>query len=680
MLTIFRFEFYKIWCQKKLMCFILCLGAMQIFMFWSNCINASGWEKVDYREYKSLKQELAQKFGSEDEEKEKYIEKEIEQLERAENNAWKMTLYQRVQKEVSQAVHYKERLQAMLDGKGGSVLAEMMGSSFEVRDNRKMKKDFKNLEDVQPFFCGSYGLWLFGQYRAEDMLFVAVLAVLCFGLVEVEEDTEMLQYTLPGGRKRAGMVKFFFGAAATAFMVLLLYGAKLLLAGISYGLPGWKTCIQSVYGFGFCAWKITVLEYVLLFFGMKILAGFFIFSVLLWITKRCRAAWKAFVLISAGTAIFYIGYQGISSTSYLSCFKWVNPATVFDIASLFSDYHNLDILGYPVRYISFALIFSALLAFFFFVLCLLRREKSIAQHEKTAHKNLFRIPFGSFFGELYKSWVCSRVAWLYLLLFLFSYLAIPAEKENLREMDDVYYRSYVKGVEGEYTAGKYQDLLKEWKSLEKIEKEKLSEGLSDAAYQIYLGEIQKKAALEKVIAYGRYLGDTDKGEFIYYAGYEKMLGKSKDNHILFCHQLLAVLLMIAASASVWGIEIWSGMEQISVITKSGRKKMRCGKYKNLLLCSILAAASVFGLYLYRAGQEYGWAGILAPANSIPQFQNIPSGICVLGVLCAYYLLWVIYLWLAGCLVEWVNRWFKGYLMTAAVSFVLFVMPVLVHSL
>lgn len=675
----FFFEWKKLLAQRKLLFFVGVLFLGQFSLFYISGGSGSSGEKIPYSGYVSLVKNVREGRITLEEIKERVRDSEGLTVEYTDNVESETKLYQIVEEEMLQIKQYPKFIQGILHKETAFVVSDDV---FDSRNEDKAKHDYSAFQNMTLTFCGSYGISLLSGCNIQDLLVILIFVLIVVGLVaeEREKRTDILLHIAPRGRREIGAVKFIMGMCLTAFLTGLIYIGRILLIAVTYGTDSWNAPIQSVVGFSSCIWDMSIMEYLGLYLLFKILAGMMLYSLCFLCVSMFLSVWKALVSNVVGIAIFYLLYCNIKTTSWLAFLKWYNPIAFFDSGRVISDYHNCNFFAYPIHYSTVCMVISliVILGLGIWNICLFDRkpmQESLEDSLWAGHHSGRGWKMRLFSGELYKCFVCEKGIGLYCFLVVFMFLFIPTVKDELIDLDTVYYRNYVKGVEGEYSEEKLNTLYAEKQRIEENEKQLGRGGLTMEATQVLSKTVQRKNGLERVIQYGEYLKEKKDVNFIYDTGYMIWLGIKKNDTLFYLH-ILSVLMMVVLSVSVWRIEDNTGMKQLIQISAIGNERMCQIKRRILLICALLIWITVFGFFTYQIGKEFGYAGLMAGAQSITFFSSVPSQIKIWEVILLVYLVKLLYLFLVGCFVCYIAKWVKGYLLTTVVSCVVFLIPVL----
>lgn len=675
------FEWKKILLQWKYFLFVAVLFAGQFLLFWYNEIDSSSNDKISYASYNSLADDV--RNG-------KITEEEIanranlqEEISCSYANTWEKerTLFREMEKELQQIEQYPNYIKNILYAENSFAAME---KEFDRREGEQTKRDYAAMEAVEPFFCGAYGVSVLCGINPEDFMVVLIILLLAVSIVsqEREKHTDILLHSMAKGRKDTGAVKFLFGLFLSVVFVLTVYLGRIFLVVISYGIGDPDAPVQSIPGFSACVWRVSIGQYLGWYLLLKVIGGLMIYSLCFLVINLFMEAWKAFIVNVIGGGVCYFCYQNIAANSWMAMFKWYNPFAFFDSGRIFAEYRTVKVFSYPVSFSTISVIICHAVILVSGIINIFFYEKSpLAVHGKTSagrrHLQGLHIKRGLFTGELYKCFVCQRGIALCIITILFTVVFVPSVEEHLTDLDMVYYRSYIRGVEGKYSKKKLNSLYAEKDKIDQSEKKLDEDNMTVEAFQLLSQTVQRKKGLNRAVRYGEYLQKQGDVHFIYDAGYREWMGINCQTDTLFYMDILAVLLQVMLCVSVWWIEESTGMVQLIRISSLGEKKIAEVKKKAVCACSVLTWGMFYGYFTYQIGEKYGFSGLNASVRSIMLFSALPSWIKIWMVILLIYLLRLSYLILVGSGVRIITSRSRGYLYAVIISSTLFLIPVLV---
>lgn len=601
-------------------------------------------------------------------------------------------LYMQVLEEIRQAAGYQEYVENILteNTKQGSV--SLFGhDERRVRNAEKTARDFEGMRSVEVAFEASRGVNLFMETDWQDLLSVVVILILVSGLLSAESESgrmKVISCTL-FGRRRTAYAKYAAGMIILTIYEVAVYAYRFILAAAAYGTGSMNAPFQSVYGASGCTLRITTGEALFLFMLLKLLVVFSAYSFLFLITMCVRYA-KLVYCVGLGIAgISFLFYDRIDMHSYLSVLKWMNPAAAFHTDSLLMEYRNLSFGGYPVGYralmIGVCLLMTGMtLRFTGYLYPKMRYKGVLAASESLYEKaeGIFSKMSGrhSLGGYEFRKWSFYQKGLLICLAALaVSMSAYEPAGERLYTVREIYYKDYVKQMEGRYEEEKLDFLYRQRERLDEAD-EKLSDPdgeYTDAALEYYRRESEKREGLSAAIAYAEYLKEKEGSFFVYEQGYELLLGEGDGGVRLFWHRTSALAVSVFLFSLIWGIESETGMKTLLGISAAGRKKINGKKRVQVLLAGSAVFCIVYIPWIYSVLSVFGTAGLFGPAYSMMQFSDLPHWLSLGGVLMLFYLGHLCYLWIAGFVMQYVYERLRMLLPSALAVLAVFIIPILI---
>lgn len=221
---------------------------------------------------------------------------------------------------------------------------------FSMNNLAKTARDFENILDVEVQFGNNRGIerWLSFELGDYFHLAAVIVVVLSF-LEERKRGLWPAIRTTWGGRGRLGLTRLgilFAGSAAAT----LLYSVMpfLLSMALHGGWEGLTRPLQSVESFGACPLRISILEWLLQFFVIKLLAGVLV-GLLLWcVLGSISNPQFSISVLGATLAVEYGLYALLPVQSALNGLKYFNIFAYVHTAALYTQYLNVNLLGFAV--------------------------------------------------------------------------------------------------------------------------------------------------------------------------------------------------------------------------------------------------------------------------------------------------------------------------------------------
>lgn len=222
--------------------------------------------------------------------------------------------------------------------------------SFSLRNLAQTAKDFETILDVEVEFGSSQGIVRWLDFELGDYFhLIAIIAVVLSFLEERRRGLWPAIRTTWGGRGRLGLTRAAILLVGSAAATLLYSVLPFLLSMALHG--GWGNLtrsLQSVESFGTCPLRISILEWLVQFFAVKILAGTLI-GLLLWCVLGSIANPQFSISVLGVTlAAEYALYTFLPIQSALNGLKYFNIFAYVHTATLYTQYLNVDLFGFAV--------------------------------------------------------------------------------------------------------------------------------------------------------------------------------------------------------------------------------------------------------------------------------------------------------------------------------------------
>ena len=198
---------------------------------------------------------------------------------------------------------------------------------------------------------------IFLSYHADDIflfLFAVFLGMLLF-IPEKDNGTDKVLYMVRGGQKT------FWTKIGCAFLLLFLISAvfgleTLAMIGFRNGLSGIHAPIYSAPAFEFCPYGITVGEYLLIAFFMRLSALFFV-TLLSFLTSVIS---KSLLLSVTFPAILLALGRWMEQISETRSLPYLNPYSFGTVESIFVRYRSVDLFSQSVPLLTVGLLLLAI--------------------------------------------------------------------------------------------------------------------------------------------------------------------------------------------------------------------------------------------------------------------------------------------------------------------------------
>lgn len=222
--------------------------------------------------------------------------------------------------------------------------------SFSGRNIIKTANEFKSLQGVSLTLGVDGVITAFMDFSITDYLLLAVLMLICISFLDERKNgLWSVVHTTTNGRRKMALRRTGILLGVSVIGVVLLYGSNLLMGFFIYGgINDLGRAVQSVELLGKMPMCCTVGEFLLLYLFFKIGAAFLV-ALLLWLIFTAINNVKYTMIVAAGVLVVeYTLYTFLPVQSGLNVFKYFNIFTYITASDLYTNYLNIDLLGYSV--------------------------------------------------------------------------------------------------------------------------------------------------------------------------------------------------------------------------------------------------------------------------------------------------------------------------------------------
>lgn len=222
--------------------------------------------------------------------------------------------------------------------------------SFSRRNVAKTAEEFDRLRGREVSFGNNRGVEKWLSFRLGD--YFHLIAVVMFVLAFLEERKKGLWSTVRatrGGRLRLGLTRLGILCVVSALTTALFSALPLILSlAVNGGWGDLGRSLQSLVSFKTCTVQITIGQWLGLYFVLKVLSGVLI-GLLLWCVLGTLANVQfALAVLGSILAGEYALYTFLPVQSIFNLFKYFNIFSYVHTATLYTEYLNVDLGGYPV--------------------------------------------------------------------------------------------------------------------------------------------------------------------------------------------------------------------------------------------------------------------------------------------------------------------------------------------
>lgn len=703
-------EHTKLWRKPEVYLIVLVGLLVNIFLLGRSEYGRKGWIEASVYWYNYCYDKIE---DMQTEEAKEYVNQVLEQgYEQVEGEKHPLEYeqqiaYEHVKREIGNAGSYDaylEEREKEASLKSDFAIFRSGEDSYEDASAEKTIHALRRLAGRELSAEPSRGIKMVMEYMPTDLLGILVLLFGCAVsfMKEKEREEYVFLRTCVRGRESLILAKLLSACLFAAEVVLLLYGANILLANHIYGLGDLHRYLQAVSGYIASGFDGSAGKALLVFLGCKILCYALIVSIIFLLMVVNRRASGMYLWMSAWMGISGVLYWKIGENSSSSVLKNINIVAYLMGGRMLQTYRNINLFGTPVSYIMVFLItvVCALVLCGLLVVILYSGQK-IPEREgmggimrRKADEIMSRLGGGKGIGrqdciglwiqEGKKIFIKQKVLILLLVFGAVIWYSYEPVHSIYRDEQDVWYKQYIDELSGSYSTEK-DKIIAGWeekqRTLEQKQERELNEVKTEIArtviLQKYEKELKKSPALERLREHTDYLKKI-KGGFFYPQGYELLTGEEHAGYADDMHALMGVLMLILCLAGIYGIEYESGMRGLIYGTVNGRRKLQIVKACYGILIVTCIYGMVYGPWFYQIFSAYGQDGIFEAVISMEHIAKRFSGFSVLEYLIFIQVLRYIGFLFIMMVVYMLSVKTKSYVMTIAVSVGVFVVPLLIH--
>lgn len=561
-------------------------------------------------------------------------------------------------------------------------------TGYAVRNIYKTAEDFSELADIIPSVDVSRGIVAATDQRGTDFIMLFFVAAICVFLVLTEKQAGLFLMTGPTarGRERMFLSKLLTLLLALMAGVIILYGENLTAGGVSYGFGDISRAVQSVGDYQACILKISVGQYLILFFTEKILyfsaVGMILFLICLLLQRAVHIVPAVGILSGISAALYYLP----GDNSVFSTLRYVNLYYFMQTDNILTEYRNVNVFGRPVNIISVsALILVGIVGLFPFlcaraaqgwcVLSMSGARETLICKRKHMHAG------GVVYFEYLKLIKKRGIIWLLIMIAAIQIFRIW-NYEYLTDSEDIYYKiymDYLSGVPDEQTETYVTEENERYIGLyEEYESETDADRLNEIAQSLL-----PESAWEKVVAeYDRILVQSaEQGRMlslIYDGGYRMLMGDD-ENRDMVNAVLFGLLLCICVSA-VFSADKGGGMNQLIYTACNGRMATLKAKEKVSFRTMMVLFALVYGMDFLLIACKVGLLKCGSWIQSLESFSACPAVIRLWEYLILLYMIRFFGAWTMLGLVRVISFLCRDTFRAAIVSAILLALPALLGLL
>lgn len=538
---------------------------------------------------------------------------------------------------ISQAEHqstYEDYLLGISEQAKKMSMMSIFGNqnSFSNRNIFKTAEDFEMLNDIEVTFGNNIGVEKWLEFELADYFFLAIMVVVVLSFLEErKKGLWSVVRCSPNGRAKLGLERIGVLMSASLLGTVLIYGIPLIVSlAINGGFDGLGRSLQSLESFKTCTLRITISQWLVQYFAVKIASGLLL-GLLLWCVLGSLAN-AQFSLSVLGVTLVgeYILFEYLPVQSFLNVFKYFNIFSFVHTSRLYTNYLNINLFGNAVGIRPLMLTVLPIAIAFFALWAMLIQAKRYPEGNKDilsklSHiinkvSDIFRTRLSLGGWEVYKALAFQFgifiIAGILIVTNSLSYSIYIEER-------DYWYQAYLEDAEGPIDNSFEEYLARA--------KENINSSMNESELTSALDRIEREVEEIKERAeeggYAPWLVD--------YKTYASVYGnESRDRQRL--NAAIAICLLAFSCAGITAFERQSGVEKMVRSTKKGRSSLFA---KKAIVASLMAAIVWCAVYLREFMQFVAINGtetFSAPVQNISALSQFPLKISFAGYLAMLY--------------------------------------------
>lgn len=493
--------------------------------------------------------------------------------------------------------------------------------SFPYENVIRSARVYERLRDTQPQLLYSGAVELLPGNGITELMVVLMCLLIALELLFSERAQGTLALCKPTCKGSLPLIcskvlaGFLWGAVGT----LCLYGSNLLIGLIRCGPIDMGAPIQSVYGMIRSPLSITIGEYILLFFGIKLLWMGAVLSMASLASYVGRKLWQC-------TGLFLL----MGAACFLPPDSILNPFSQGSSTELFGTYWNLNVLGSPVSNLTATIgLLLAICLFACGTTLILHVKRIPVIHDSAGRRGNRKIAvsLSLFTHEAWKLLIMNGALWILLALIPVQILIYSEFQSYIGPMEQLYIQ-YSQILSGTPDSGKEEFLAQEEARFADLYARVESYGnalacgeMTEEAYSTLTAGINRQLETEGVFhrARDQYRAmEAENLDYVCLTPYDRLLGRNGQRELLR-QSILLILVLSMGLSGIHGIEQESGMYQL-LLTAEREASSNHRKLLLTILYGVIAAILGYTPQVIAIANLYGLPGWSSPGRSVPVFS------------------------------------------------------------
>lgn len=575
--------------------------------------------------------------------------------------------------------------------------------SFLYNNIIKTAKDFSKLKNVALTIDNNEGINSISSFNLVDIFMLVMIFIMCVYLFNDERQKGLLILVKSNknGRYKTSFAKLVTYHSMIIILCIFLYGTLIFLTSKIYGFGNLNRSIQSIPEFKTCTLLISVKQYLVLYFGCKVLANILIGMIFAAIFSFVKNSIKSYIIILLFLLVNYAFYILIDSASMWNFFKYVNIFSFLNSYGILGEYRNVNLFSIPIWLTNIFGVISTLVICTLVVLCSISYSNQL---QNSTQKSFYPIELikriidkllnsvSIMFLEFYKLILCNKLYLILIIMILVGCKTI-ANQDYFFSYDDSVYRSYINRFQGKITSSKINIIENEKEIFDNLDNDLniLTEQynnrqIDSATYYYKSNAIQmigkKQAGFERF--YNQYI---DLNRTKAKSGFDvQILDEISASKIFNTYKsdlqwgIYVSILLIIFSACVFSYEYKNNAINIIKTTKYGHGKIFVFKQVvNMISIVVILLLTYIPRYINIA-EIYGFNYLSAPIQSIQQFSLLHYKITVLQLLIIYSIYVILGSLVISQVIIAISLYIRDYIKAMVLSTIVVVLPIIIEML
>lgn len=575
------------------------------------------------------------------------------------------------------------------------------GSDYQAKSAGKVVEAYDVVKSVKPVNGNYTAVEKFTTIGFTDII-IFIIMLQCI-IVVINTDVKYGMLTLlkscKKGRVRLVLDKMgaiFLADLLVTFCVFAIHGISLYA---TYGCDSLNVPLQSVMEFYESSLPITIGQYIILFFVLKVLATFAYSIIIFAIAIVCSNSGIVYSTVGVIMVASFITYTRILWDYAIAPLKIISPITLIDVRAVTCKYYNINMFGNPVNIMSVAIAVIILYIVILGLVSVVLFSKNInvtfrLRKKNTNKKQTRKMHIKGMLAMEYKKVLITNKGIVIILILIILQGFVISEVDTELSDEQKFYAGYMNDIEGPQSKEtdkyidtenkRYKELTKEYENhMEQFMAGEIDQTVMIAIQEQYDWDMYPYPAFEKVKAQRKYLNRLEKeqnikGWFVNDIGINYLIHPELiySENIAWIFMMMAIILLVIACM---GYEEQTRMDRLTDTMICGTRKLFQKKVVvSLGITTIVFLISNLPYFLLVTG-TYEFGGVLAPLKSLQEFEHFALNISVTAYLIALYIFKFIVSLLAMTLVIIISRKCKGYIKKIAFSVTLIIVPMLIFT-